>query len=243
MQELIKRIIVLWLTVLSLGILTISATAEHEEIVEGLRELGIEVSDETVQETEDILRRWELRWGIQPDDFALTLLSILGEGEESYDSDEHVWIWSPSSSSVYSFDAEVTDYTNMYKLFLQGIASIVPSFEATDIQENIRAWTPLECKVNMWLHGNTLAEGITTVSFSVNGHRYERSMDSLGDWFNDEAIGWINEVLAAEGFDGQILAFLDNGQGLILFYGDQILGERLKELIPGLYYYRDDYLQ
>ena len=74
---------------------------------------------------------------------------------------------------------------------------------------------------------------ITKVSFTINGHRYGRELFSLGDWFNAEAIGWVNEVLEQEGFDGRIHACDDNGQGLILFYGDEAYGETLRRILPG----------
>ena len=36
-----------------------------------------------------------------------------------------------------------------------------------------------------------------------------------------------------EGFEGRIHACDDNGQGLILFYGDEAYGETLRRIIPG----------
>ena len=57
----------------------------------------------------------------------------------------------------------------------------------------------------------------------------------MGDWFSEEAITWVNEVLAREGFPGKLHMFFDGGQGLILFYGDDAYGEALRKVVPRLF--------
>lgn len=119
----------------------------HQETVAALRSLGIEIPDETVRETEkavaDMVSYWktaESDRGEQYGDFVLLLLSRLGEGEYDYDTG----IWTPTSSQVYAFDAEVYDIEHMYALFLQGVSSIVPGFECTDVTEHITVWSEEE---------------------------------------------------------------------------------------------------
>ncbi len=206
----------------------------HQETIAALRNLGIEVPDETVRETEKAvadmvleMKRQGFRRGEQYYDFVLLLLARLGEGEYDYD----IGVWTPTSSQVYSFDTEVYDIEHMYALFLQGVSSIVPGFECTDVTEHITVWTEEEAA----RIGSLSAEGTTDVAFTLNGHRYERQLDFMGDWFSEEAITWVNEVLAREGFPGKLHMFFDGGQGLILFYGDDAYGEELRKVIPRLF--------
>lgn len=203
----------------------------HQETVAALRDLGIEISDSTVQTTEENLaeqKQWfaemEISYSEGPHDFLFYLLQSIGSGEYDYETG----VWTPSSADVYSFDAEIFDILNMYHLFLQGVSSIVPGFEPTDIQEHIEE--------NVSANGTAAwfqaSEGTTTVSFMLNGKQYEHSLAFLGDWFNEDAIKWINQVLKEEGFPGRILSFYDGLQGMILFYGDDEYEKKLRKLIP-----------
>ena len=199
----------------------------HAETVAALRGLGIDVPEETVRKAEQELSQSKQRFSIdeQPWDFALVLLTDLGFGEYNYDTG----VWTATSSDVYAFDAEIFDISHMYSLFLQGVSSIVPGFVCADVSEAIDEWDEAELAANSASPG---AEGVTTVRFTLNGHPYERRLNFYGDWFDSSAIDWINEVLAAEGFDGRLCAFSDGGQGLILFYGDDARIEQLRQVIP-----------
>ena len=206
----------------------------HQETVTALRNLGIEIPDETVRETEkavaDMVSYWKTAGsdrGEQYYDFVLLLLSRLGEGEYDFETG----VWTPTSSQVYSFDTEVYDIEHMYTLFLKGVSSIVPGFECTDVTEHITVRTEEEAA----RIGSLSAEGTTDVAFTLNGHRYERQLDFMGDWFSEEAITWVNEVLAREGFPGKLHMFFDGGQGLILFYGDDAYGKELRKVVPRLF--------
>ena len=75
-------------------------------------------------------------------------------------------------------------------------------------------------------------EGITTVRFTLNGHSHEMRMNYYGDWFDESAIDQINTILAAEEFTGRIIAYMDGGQGLILFYGDDAFAVQLEKIMP-----------
>ncbi len=208
-----------------------SPALSHQETVDALRDLGIEISDSIILEVEeslDELKQWYTENGLdyteRPSDFTIYLLTTVGMGEYDYETG----VWTPSSSEVYSFDAEIFDILNMYRLFLQGVSSIIPGFEPTDIQEHIEENTDsTEIKIPF-----LTAEGTTTVSFMLNGKRYEHTLDFNGDWFNEDAITWINQVLKEEGFPGRIHSFYDGLQGLILFYGDDEYGKKLKKIVP-----------
>ncbi len=212
-----------------------TAVPSHAETVEALRALGIRVPDETVQEAETgleemltMMAQYGFPRSEQPWDFPLLLLDILGWGDYDYDTGE----WTPTSNDVYAFDAEIFDIGWMYTLFLQGIAAIVPGFDCTEVTEEIDEWDEDEIRKRAALSGGWQAEGTTKVSFVLNGHRYERALNFYGDWFNTDAIDWVNEVLTAEGFTGQIRTYFDGGQGLILFYGDDAFARQLDKIIP-----------
>ena len=198
----------------------------HAETVTAFRNLGIDVPEETVREVEQSLTEMYASFSIreEPWDFPLMLLSRLGAGTYDFDTGD----WTSTSTDVYSFDAEVFDIDHMYTLFLQGVSSIVPDFICTDVTEVIDGWD--EGWDQEW--GNGWDEGTTTVRFTLNGHTYERQLSFYGDWFNTEAIDWVNDVLTAEGFDGQLCGFSDGGQGLILVYGDEARIKQLQEVIP-----------
>ena len=204
----------------------------HAETVAALRELGIHVPEEAILEVErGMAEAYErtAEQGLadveQPWDFPLTLLSYLGTGSFDFDTGA----WTPTSSDVYAFDAEVFDVSRMYTLFLQGIASIVPHFVCTDVTEAIDARDDSDIMEEGLEAG---AMGTTAVRFTLNGRTYERQLAFYGDWFDAAAIDWVNEVLTAEGFDGQLCVFSDGMQGLILLYGDEARVEQLQRAIP-----------
>ena len=250
-----KRLLLVWVMILCLCALSVPVNAEspldwlfglfaepnqsqeavgmtHAETVAAFRDLGINVPDETVLDVEQSLADMYSRmvkYGVirdeQPWDFPLMLLGRLGAGEYEYDTG----IWTATSSDVYAFDAEVFDISRMYAFFLQGVSSIVPRFDCTDVTEAIDEWSEAESAAKGLLSGD--AEGTTTVCFALNGHIYERQLNFYGDWFDTAAIDWVNEVLTAEGFDGRLCAFSDGGQGLILFYGDENRIKQLRKVI------------
>ena len=66
------------------------------------------------------------------------------------------------------------------------------------------------------------------VSASCHGWR---KCESCGDWFNEEAIAWINAVLEQEGFDGRLYEFYDSWQSVILIYGSEEKADQLGQLL------------
>ena len=224
----------LWSLLFGSGQRQEQAVIPHDKTVDALRSLGIEVPDQTVEQTERNLEEMIL-WSRQafpsrkeqPWEFTLMLLDRIGWGNYDYVTGE----WTPTSSDVYAFDAEVFDICHMYTLFLQGVSSIVPGFVCTDIAEVIDEWDETEIAAGSPLPGSR-PEGITTVRFTLNGHSHEMRMNYYGDWFDETAIDQINTILAAEGFSGRIIAYMDGGQGLILFYGDDAFAGQLEKIMP-----------
>lgn len=194
-----------------------------EEVVRALRDAGIDVSDATARETRqnmDALDAYYKGLGFTPyqrgaRDYAASLLTAIGMGDYDYAADT----WTPTSADVYAFDAEVFDISRMYALFLQGVQSIVPGFEVQDVKETVTEYKVLSALYRLFPMAGFRSEGSTAVSFTLNGHRYEKQLAYYGDWFDEKAIDWINEVLEKEGFEGRLYSFYDGGQGLILIYG------------------------
>lgn len=198
----------------------------HAGVVAKLRGMGIDVPDEAVEKTEARMDSFRKAWQEEgfdyresPRDFAVNLLWDLGSGEYDHDSA----LRTPTSSDVYAFDTEVCDIDNMYRLFLQGVSAIVPGFEPAGIEETIEEYPDLIAMFGIY--------GKTTVSFVLNGTGYEHELRFMGDWFDENAIGWINEVLEKEGFEHRLYAFGAMDQGLILVYGDDTLAQKMRSLI------------
>ena len=196
---------------------------------------GIHVPDGAAEETRKRMDEWDAyseRLGMtaiqhSAREYAVNLLVYIGMGEYDYTS----YTWTPTSSDVYAFDAEVFDIGNMYALFLQGVTSIVPGFDCRDVTETLEEYKVHPALEELLAAGKLAYEGIKTVSFTLNGHEYQKELDYYGDWFNEDAIAWINEVLEQEGFEGRLYDFFDGGQGIILIYGSEEKAGQLAQLL------------
>ena len=217
--------------------LTIKSEAEmtDQEVVQALQNAGIHVPDGAAEETRKRMDEWDAHrkelgltvFQRSAREYAANLLVYIGMGEYDYTS----YTWTPTSSDVYAFDAEVFDIGNMYALFLQGVTSIVPGFDCRDVTETLEEYKVHPALEELLAAGKLAYEGIKTVSFTLNGHEYQKELDYYGDWFNEVAIAWINEVLEQEGFDGRLYDFFDGGQGVILIYGSEEKADQLGQLL------------
>ena len=235
-----KRIMALALVLLLVCGLGWTAFAEEtagnvavspDRVAEALRSLGIQIPDEILAETkarmeDDQSYRKQCEWAVRVTDadFAVNLLIAVGQGVYDYET----YTWTPTSSDVYAFDAEVFDVENMYRLFLQGVQAIVPGFFCGGVQETLKEGWGLK---NLLIGGGLGAEGVKTVSFQLNGKTYQKDLNYYHDWFDESAIPWINGVLAEEGFSGQLYMFDSGYQEIILIYGDRQRADALAELL------------
>ena len=215
--------------------------ANRQAVLDRLKAIGIEISPEVLSQYEKGWQAMQKRGTNQRETdafYAQSILLIQGMGDYDYDTD----VWTPTSSQVYSFDAEVYNVGSMYRLFLQGVAAIVPGFDYTDAEESTeeaeRQVFPMDSAEDMEAYleewralGHMPDEGVTTVSFRLNGHVYRKELGFRGDWFNEDAISWVNEVLEQEGFGERLYAFFDGGQGLILIYGGPERADALAQII------------
>lgn len=205
--------------------------AQYEETVRALRDAGIAIPEETAAET----KAWIEERGLNRAFFASFLLSRVGWGVYDYDT----YTWTPTSSDVYAFDCEIFNIEKMYTDFLQGVASIVPGFAYTDVEESLdetdgngMGAALLQELLNVLTSsGRPLSEGTKFVSFRLNGHLYQKELAYYGDWFNEDAIDWINRALEAEEFSGRLYSFPDDGQGLILIYGGPEKAEAVRRVL------------
>ena len=237
-----KRMIALALVLLLVCSLGWMAFAEEtagdeayspDQIADALRGLGIQIIDDVLAETKARMEQYQaysqqfdLIVTMPAQVFAVNLLIAVGQGVYDYET----YAWTPTSSDVYAFDAEVFDIGNMYRLFLQGVQSIVPGFSCTDVQETLKEGWSIK---NLLIGGGLRAEGIKTVSFQLNGKTYQKDLNYFHDWFDTAAVRWINDVLAAEGFRGRLYMFDDGYQEIILIYGDQQRADALVDLLGG----------
>ncbi len=132
------------------------------------------------------------------------------------DYDDENGVWTPWFHAAYAFDAEIFDVGRMYTLFLQGVESIAPDVTFTEIKENLSG---IAVEMNFAAYRPT--DGTRSVSFLCNGHPYEITLDSYGDWFNEEMIDRLNAVLAQEGCDGRLYTMNLDMQSILLVYGSE----------------------
>lgn len=192
---------------------------------QALEEIGIKISDkvfETVADMNDLGSR------LTPDGAAYDLVVFEGAGE----FDEETGVWSANSSVIYAFEIEIADVDRMYTQYFQGLNTIIPGAPFTAIEEDLSEMTDEMSYVNdpALLPTN----GKRSVAFLCNGTAYRITLDSLGDWFNVEMLGFTNEVLKKEGFPGK-LHILCKGYDLmvILLYNAKEKVSALQDMIKG----------
>lgn len=194
----------------------------YEQIVIALRQLDFTLTDEIVERVTEAHRGCYAEE--EDPEFASDLLWAIGMGR----FDDSWREWTPSSSEVYTFAAEPFRTENMYAVFLKGVAAIVPGLALENVQETLKDYTPIDPDEE----GDELeSQGTKTVSFTVRGHAYYKELDYYGEWFNDEIIPWVNDVLAQECFVGSLWGFNDATPGIVLVYGSREKAKALAKLL------------
>ncbi len=232
-----KKLLLLLLACLLLTGCTPDLSAE-EQARQHLAKLGIEISAETLeayraqtaeslaylQSLPDMPQEWLDHMSQRSTNvraIARELLIYVGTGDENYDTGE----WTPASTRVYAFDAEVFDVDRMYARFLQGVDVIVPDAAFTDVTETIHAAAPLL---------SLFSDGTRTVSFLCNGHPYTLTLQSQSDWIDPAVIGKVNAVLEQEGCAGRLYEVAAGwDQMVILVYGTEPWARKLDAALGG----------
>lgn len=130
---------------------------------------------------------------------------------------------------VYTMDGECMDVDTMYTNFLHGIAPMMPDAVFTDIKEDFSDNTD-DTDDDETIYGMP-TDGTITLSLLCNGHPYQFTFNSTGDWFNPEVVDLLNDMLVKEGCSGQLHGTnvpLDTS--LLFVYGDRSKGEALMEI-------------
>ena len=219
---------VLLLMVLAAWLLPCAALGEGAAMAQArlrLQALDIAVSDALAGEVEQAqaaMAQHMARTGMRaeettPGSTVYDLLIFMGCGDYSQDTGE----WMPTSDRVYAFDAEVYDIEHMYTRFLLGMQAIIPGIAITDVREDLSGMAE-----DMNFSG---VDGTRSVDFCVNEHPYSVTLESRGDWFNEEMIAFFMDVLEREQYPGKLHQITDSmDQMVILFYGSDADALRLR---------------
>lgn len=191
---------------------TIMNQKSFAEIAEILKELGIEgLTDEIVKEMDDnyaslpeeiLMDMMEVE---EPNKTA-SLLSAIGRGEYDYET----WDWTPGSHSVYAFDVEVMNVSQMYTFFLRGVSAIGDGeLDFTNIIEDTSGVD--------WEAGT----GKRRITFDWKGSTYTMEAEDDYDWFDFQVAEQLNEIIAAKGGSKKLYFASDGYQECIVFYCDK----------------------
>ena len=135
------------------------------------------------------------------------------EGMGHYD--DYTWEWTPSTSGVYWFDAELFYPDTMYTDFLTGVAAMHEDLDFENIRED---YSDVD-----WYEGS----GTVLISFDWNGQHYVMEAEYNGDWFNSDVLYELMEIVQSDGCDGELAYTHDGGQGFLLFYGERSVISKL----------------
>lgn len=186
------------------------------EILAQLEPAGITCDDSAILEEMD-----RLDYGADYSK-ALDLLCRLGYGEYDYET----WEWAPSNSGVYWFDAECINVDSIYTDFLRGVSGMNPeTLNFTNIQED---YSQVD-----WENGT----GPVTVSFDWNDSHYTLDAQLRYDWFDEDVLFELMDIIAAE-CPGRYLHYtFDGGQGYLVFFGSDADADTLSH-VAGVTFYR-----
>ncbi len=206
-----KRKVALLLSLL-ICISMIAYTEENDTVVAGIMErfdkLGISIEIDKIGQ---ILKEHSFDHCKTGGELAAELLVRLGEGHYNYDTYE----WTPLTDQLYAFDLEIFDISHIYTLFLQGIQSIVPDIEITEIEEDLSGL-------------NDGLDGERKVSFLCNGHPYSFTLVGMHDWFDVNMLDYMQQVIQAENCPFMLHCFYTIGQDVALYYGTKEKAEKLE---------------
>ena len=144
-----------------------------------------------------------------------TLLSRVGYGKLNPQSGK----LSPISNSVYSFDGEVDNLEEKYKVFCLAVMHI-SQYEITfsEIVEEREEQDDLE------------PETLHRISFKYNGTKYYYEEVFHDDWFNGDFINFINDIFEKENNLKRLYLLSGGMYGVIVFYQTSKWAEKFREL-------------
>jgi len=236
MKRMLVWVVLLLMFCASACALELPENAMHHQVREKLAQMGYPVSEQAYEDARRQLSNYQQMaqeyagMAGMESFYAETLtgeyfayILLMNEGLGTYD--EETWAWSPSSEHIYAFDAEFLNIDVMYTEFLLGVQAIVPDIRFADVAEDLSGMS------DEW-DMETYSDGTRSVSFTCNGHPYSITLDSYGDWLNDEIISFVNHVLETEGSSGQLhIVSEPYDQCVFLIYGSSQEAAALRQVL------------
>ena len=187
----------------------------YEEMAEELADLGITISQQTIDE----LNAYDAEYAAEYGDYyaqnatASKIADLLyWEGYGFYD--EETWEWIPSESGVYWFDLEIYYLDSIYSNFLRGLDAMSDGITISNVSEDY---------TNVDIDGGT---GSVLVRFDCNGTSYTLEAKYEFDWFDTNMLYELGIILNRDG-DPCDLWYLFDGQSVMLYYGTAEQAENL----------------
>lgn len=178
------------------------------ELAENLKELGISgISDEIIDKVDQ--DRAEMDGDVVYSAVG-TLLSWAGSPDYDYDT----CTMTPKNKTVYSFDMEVFDVSNMYTDFLNGVKYIGDgelNFENIKESDGVL--------------------GRKHVKFDWDGETYELKLKENADWFDMDAVEQLNKVIEKKGLKKRLYLTTDEYQEAIILYRDKEWADKFEKLM------------
>lgn len=199
----------------------------YQEIAAELEALDIFISPQSMEELEDL----EIDYAPGA---ASTMMGyqaskvqdlLFWEGHGKYDPE--TWEWTPSTSGIYWFDAEVWNVESIYSDFLRGVSAMDETLTFNNVQEDYS-------RANL-----EMGTGMVSFSFDWMGTSYQLEADYDYDWFDTSILEQICSIVNGSGNDEKLYYAYDGGQGYYLYYGIPEQASRFEQL-TGLYF-TDDY--
>ena len=180
----------------------------YTEMAAQLQEVGITISDQTIQELEEFDAEYAEEYGdyYTENSAASKIYDLLyWEGAGIYD--EETWEWTPSQSGVYWFDMEVFYLDSIYTDFLRGLDAMDEDLSFSNVSED---YTGVD------MEGGT---GTVKVTFDYQGQTYDLEAKYDYDWFDLDMIRELGRILSADSQPENLWFAYDGGQGILLYYG------------------------
>ena len=177
------------------------------ELAENLKELGISgISDDIIDMIDEDRAEMD---GDEVYSAVGTMLSWAGSPDYDFDT----CTMTPKNKTVYSFDMEVFDVSNMYTDFLNGVKYIGDGeLDFTNIKESDGA----------------LGKHVT---FDWDGESYELNLRENTDWFDMNAVEQLNKLIDKKGMKKRLYFTTDDYQEAIIFYRDKEWADKFEKMM------------
>lgn len=185
----------------------------YQQAAQELETLGISGFTPEMQQSLDEETALYFEYGFEPD-YRLGILCRLGAG--TYDPE--TWEWTPGTNGVYWFDMEFLSVDCMYTDFLRGIMALCPEeLDFTEIHTDLSEVNPEE------------GSGIQTLTFHWNGKEHTLKAMVEYDWFDYRAADRLARIIQRENTGKELYFAYDYGQGLLVFYADEVWAKEFQE--------------